>query len=80
MTVRPALAAISSPLGIRRGARLTTTYAGDLFAGKVADDRAQQVDGDAWSESAGAKHIDLFEHSVKVSCQSVLTMLWHTDR
>jgi hypothetical protein len=65
-------------LGIRKGARLSTkTYAGDLFAGKVVGDYSQQVDGDAWSDSAWAADIDLFEHSIKVSTGSALTMLWH---
>jgi Zn-dependent peptidase ImmA (M78 family) len=68
-------------LGIRRGARLSTkTYAGDLFAGRVVGDYSQQVDGEAWSDSAWAADIDLFEHSIKVSTGSVLTMLWHAAR
>lgn len=50
---------------------------GDLFAGEPASDRASQVDGDAWSDSAWAADIDLFEHSRNVSPNSVLTFLWH---
>jgi Zn-dependent peptidase ImmA (M78 family) len=65
-------------LGIRKGARLNSrTYAGDLFSGKVVGDYSQQVNGDAWSDSEWASGIDLFEHSIKVSSASVLTMLWH---
>lgn len=65
-------------LGIRRGTKLDgRTYAGDLFAGKSVDDRPSQVDGDAWSDSRWAADIDLFEHSRKVSANSVLTFLWH---
>ena len=65
-------------VGIRRGTRLNDrTYAGDLFAGKHVDDRASQVDGDAWSDSAWAADIELFEHSRKVAPGSVLTFLWH---
>jgi hypothetical protein len=54
-------------LGIKKGTRLTPrTYAGDLFAGSPVDDRLQQVDGDAWSDSSRASSIDLFEHSKRV--------------
>lgn len=63
---------------IKKGTRLTNrTYAGDLFAGTHVDDRATQVDGDAWSDASGAADIDLFEHSRKVAADSVLTFLWH---
>jgi hypothetical protein len=65
-------------LGIKKGTRLTSrTYAGDLFAGTHVDDRLQQVDGDAWSDNPWAAELDLFEHSRKVSSDSVLTFLWH---
>jgi Zn-dependent peptidase ImmA (M78 family) len=65
-------------VGIRKGTKLNDrTYAGDLFAGKPVDDRASQVDGDAWSDSSWAAGIDLFEHSRKVAMDSVLTFLWH---
>lgn len=66
-------------LGIKKGTRLTTrTYAGDLFAaGTRVDDRATQVDGDAWSDVSWASSTDLFEHSRKVASDSVLTFLWH---
>jgi Zn-dependent peptidase ImmA (M78 family) len=65
-------------LGIRKGTRLNDrTYAGDLFAGKPADDCPNQVDGDAWSDSPGAADVDLFEHSRRVGADSVLTFLWH---
>lgn len=65
-------------LVVGKGRRLTTrTYAGDLHAGTLVDDRQQQVDGDAWSDSDGASAVDLFEHSVRVSGRSVLTMLWY---
>jgi len=65
-------------LGIRRKAKLTErTYAGDLYAGQHVEDRPTQVDGDAWSDSAWASEIDLFEHSKKVSADSVLSFLWH---
>ncbi len=62
-----------------RGERLTTsTYAGDLFAGKPVDDRPQLVDGSAWP---GGVDIDLQEHSMRLgSYPSVLTMLWHRYR
>ncbi|HQY64065.1 MAG TPA: ImmA/IrrE family metallo-endopeptidase [Polyangiaceae bacterium] len=64
--------------GIRKRTRLDArTYAGDLFAGKPVDDRPSQVDGDAWSDSPWAADMDLFEHSRKVSPNSVLTFLWH---
>jgi hypothetical protein len=63
---------------IKKGTRLTNrTYAGDLFAGTRVDDRATQVDGDAWSDASWAADIDLFEHSRKVASDSVLTFLWH---
>lgn len=65
-------------LGIRKRTKLDTrTYAGDLFAGKPVDDRPSQVDGDAWSDSPWARDVDLFEHSRKVSTNSVVTFLWH---
>ena len=65
-------------LGIRKRTKLDTrTYAGDLFAGKHVDDRPSQVDGDAWSDSHWAAQLDVFEHSKKVSKNSVLTFLWH---
>jgi hypothetical protein len=68
-------------IGIKKGTRLTTrTYAGDLFAGNHTDDRLQQVDGDAWSDSSWASSIDLFEHSRKVARNAVLTFLWHEYR
>jgi hypothetical protein len=68
-------------LGIRKGTSLSTkTYAGDIFAGRVVGDYSQQVDGEAWSDSAWAKDIDLFEHSIMVSSGAVLTMLWHAAR
>ena len=61
-----------------KGRRLTTrTYAGDIHAGTTVADRQQQVDGDAWSDTNGAKSFDLFEHSARVSKRSVLTVLWH---
>lgn len=63
---------------IRKGQKLTpATYAGDLHAGTPVDDRPQQVDGDAWSDSPWAASLDLFEHSKKVDTNSVLTFLWH---
>jgi hypothetical protein len=66
-------------LGIRKGTKLDTrTYAGDLFAGGSVADRPSQVDGDAWSDSRWAADVDLFEHSRKVSPDSVLTFLWHS--
>jgi len=65
-------------LGIRKGTRLSMkTYAGDLFAGRAVGDYSQQVDGEAWSDSEWAAEVDLFEHSTKISSNSVLTMLWH---
>lgn len=65
-------------LGIRKHHRVDQrSYAGDLFAGKHVDDRPSQVDGDAWSDSAWANEVDLFEHSRKVASDSVLTFLWH---
>jgi hypothetical protein len=65
-------------MGIRKGTKVNDrTYAGDLFAGKPVDDRASQVNGDAWSDSTWATDIDLFEHSKKVAADSVLTFLWH---
>ncbi len=65
-------------IGIKKGLRLTTrTCAGDLYAGKSPDDRLQQVDGEAWSDSSWASGIDLFEHSIKVGPGSVLSFLWH---
>jgi Zn-dependent peptidase ImmA (M78 family) len=68
-------------LVVGKGQRLTTgTHAADVHAGTVVDDRQQQVDGDAWSGSDGANELDLFEHSVRVSRRSVLTMLWHPYR
>ena len=68
-------------LGIRNGTRLSEkTYAGDLVAGKAVGDYLQQVDGDAWSDVAWAPDVDLFEHSVKISPGSVLTLLWHKSR
>jgi Zn-dependent peptidase ImmA (M78 family) len=68
-------------LGIRKGTKLDArTYAGDIFAGKQVDDRASQVDGDAWSDASWASNVDLFEHSRKVSEHSVLTFLWHQSR
>lgn len=54
-----------------------TTHAGDLHAGRAAPDYLSQVDGPAWSESAYAERIDLFEHSMKVAPNAVLTLLWH---
>lgn len=54
------------------------TFAGDLFAGTPVIDRPSQVDGDAWSDSPWAVSLDLFEHSKKVSKNSVLTFLWHS--
>lgn len=66
-------------LGIRKRTKLDRrTYAGDLFAAKPVDDRPSQVDGDAWSDSRWASEVDLFEHSRKVSPNSVLTFLWHS--
>lgn len=53
------------------------TYAGDLHAGKKVEDRASQVDGEAWSDSRGADDVDLFEHSMKVAKESVLSFLWY---
>jgi Zn-dependent peptidase ImmA (M78 family) len=68
-------------LGIRKGRRLNTrSYAGDLFADKTVGDFAQQVDGDAWSDNSWAAQIDVFEHSIKTSSGTVLTMLWHAAR
>lgn len=65
-------------LVIRKGGPLTTrTYAGDIFAGKPVADRPQQVDGDAWSSDTKASDIDLFEHSVQVARDLVLSFLWH---
>ncbi len=65
-------------IGIKKGTRLTTnTYAGDLFAGKAVDVRLQQVNGDAWSDSAWAGNVDLFEHSKRIAANTVLTLLWH---
>jgi hypothetical protein len=65
-------------LGIRKRTKLDgRTYAGDLFAGKQVDDRPSQVDGDAWCDSSWAADLELFEHSRKVSSNSVLTFLWH---
>jgi hypothetical protein len=65
-------------LGIRKKTKLSDrTYAGDLFAGRNVDDRPSQVDGDAWSDSGWADQIDLFEHSRRVSPNSVLSFLWH---
>ena len=66
-------------LGIRKGTSLTSsTYAGDLFDGKVVQDRASQVDGEAWSDSPWAERYDVMEHSRKVAPDSVLTFLWHS--
>jgi Zn-dependent peptidase ImmA (M78 family) len=68
-------------LVVGKGRRLTTrTYAGDMHEGTAVADRQQQVDGDAWSDSNGASGYDLFEHSVRVSRRSVLTVLWHAYR
>ncbi len=65
-------------LAIRKGHKLgSRTYAGDLFSGQSIDDRPQQVDGDAWSDSSRAEDIDLFEHSRRIGPDAVLTMLWH---
>jgi hypothetical protein len=65
-------------LGIRKGTRLDRrTFAGDLFAGATVEDRPSQVDGDAWSGSPGASDLDVFEHSRKISAESVLTFLCH---
>ncbi len=68
-------------LVVGKGRKLSNrTYAGDIHAGTLVADRQQQVDGDAWSDSNGANGFDLFEHSVRVSCRSVLTILWHPYR
>jgi Zn-dependent peptidase ImmA (M78 family) len=65
-------------VAIRKRTKLDgRTYAGDLFAGKAVDDRPSQVDADAWGDSSWSSDIDLFEHSRKVSADSVLTFLWH---
>ena len=68
-------------LVVGKGRQLSSrTYAGDIHGGTVVPDRQQQVDGDAWSDSNGASGFDLFEHSVRVSRRSVLTVLWHLYR
>lgn len=65
-------------VAIRKRTRLDgRTYAGDLFAGQAVDDRPSQVDADSWGDSSWSADVDLFEHSRKVSADSVLTFLWH---
>ncbi len=65
-------------VAIRKRTKLDDrTYAGDLFAGKLVDDRPSQVDADAWGDASWSADVDLLEHSRKVSADSVLTFLWH---
>jgi len=67
-------------LYIPRGHRLaSTTYAGDLFAGKPVPAGPQTIDGSGWADDERAADIDLQEHSIMLgSYGAVLTLLWHT--
>lgn len=61
---------------LRKGMLVTNaTYAGDLFAGRVVEDRPQLIDGAGWSDGA---EIDVYEHSMMLGRYgSVLSFLWH---
>lgn len=67
---------------LRRGYTLSTScYAGDLFAGKMVDDRPQLVDASAWSNDSRSMDLEVREHSMMLGkYQTVLSFLWHPYR
>lgn len=56
----------------------SSTYAGDLLAGRHIDDQPETIEASGWSDDSRAEDFDVQEHSIALGgTGAVLTLLWH---